>query len=168
LTVGGRWPADHPAFIFQVVGQSRDVALTVVQAGGHHPGSHCRVDSSSNQHPLPLNRPLLHRPVTSIAKFFPDCASPRRKHFKSATVVPELSSVPQSEKTSAAYRMPRYVFSSNRSNADHIVLIPQVGFPTLSRWHYGGRHLGGVMIAAAILSLFVISLMLLAFWAVAN
>jgi hypothetical protein len=31
--------ADHPAFIFQVVGQSRDDALTVVQAGGHHPGS---------------------------------------------------------------------------------------------------------------------------------
>jgi hypothetical protein len=30
--------ADHPAFIFQVVGQSRDDVPT---AGGHHPGSHC-------------------------------------------------------------------------------------------------------------------------------
>jgi hypothetical protein len=28
-----------PRLIFQVVGQSRDDALTVVQAGGHHPGS---------------------------------------------------------------------------------------------------------------------------------
>jgi hypothetical protein len=39
----GRWVlrlrADHPAFIFRVVGQSRDDALTVVQAGSHHPGS---------------------------------------------------------------------------------------------------------------------------------
>ncbi len=33
------WRADHPAFIFLVVGQSRDDVLTVVQAGGHHPGS---------------------------------------------------------------------------------------------------------------------------------
>jgi hypothetical protein len=33
--------ADHPAFIFQVVGQSRDDVPTVVQAGGHHPGSQC-------------------------------------------------------------------------------------------------------------------------------
>jgi hypothetical protein len=31
--------ADHPAFIFQVVGQSRDDVPTVVQAGGCHPGS---------------------------------------------------------------------------------------------------------------------------------
>jgi hypothetical protein len=31
--------ADHPAFIFQVVGQSRDDVLTAVQAGGYHPGS---------------------------------------------------------------------------------------------------------------------------------
>ena len=35
----GRCRADHPAFIFQVVGQSRDDVPTVVQAGGHHPGS---------------------------------------------------------------------------------------------------------------------------------
>ena len=34
--------ADHPAFIFQVVGQSRDDVLAVVQAGGHHPGSQYR------------------------------------------------------------------------------------------------------------------------------
>ena len=32
--------ADHPAFIFQVVGQSRDDVPTVVQAGGNHPRSH--------------------------------------------------------------------------------------------------------------------------------
>jgi hypothetical protein len=25
-----------------VIGQSRDDVLTVVQAGGHHPGSHCQ------------------------------------------------------------------------------------------------------------------------------
>jgi len=29
-----------PRLIYQVVGQSRDDALTAVQAGGHHPGSH--------------------------------------------------------------------------------------------------------------------------------
>jgi hypothetical protein len=29
----------HPALVFPVVGQSRDDVLTVVQAGGHHPGS---------------------------------------------------------------------------------------------------------------------------------
>jgi hypothetical protein len=33
--------ADHPAVIFQVIGQSRDdVPTAVSQAGGHHPGSH--------------------------------------------------------------------------------------------------------------------------------
>ena len=31
--------ADHPAFIFPVVGHSRDDVPTVVQAGGGHPGS---------------------------------------------------------------------------------------------------------------------------------
>jgi hypothetical protein len=32
--------ADHPAVIFQVIGQSRDDVPTVgSQAGGHHPGS---------------------------------------------------------------------------------------------------------------------------------
>jgi hypothetical protein len=31
--------ADHHALKFPVVGQSRDDVLTVVQAGGHHPGS---------------------------------------------------------------------------------------------------------------------------------
>jgi hypothetical protein len=36
--------ADHPAVIFQVVGQSRDDVLTVVQAGGHHPGSQFAVE----------------------------------------------------------------------------------------------------------------------------
>src|SRR6516164_662542 len=40
--------ADHPAFIFQVVGQSRDDALTVVQAGGHHPGSQSAVETNSS------------------------------------------------------------------------------------------------------------------------
>jgi hypothetical protein len=35
--------AGHPAFICQVVGQSRDDALAVVQAGGHHPGSQQRI-----------------------------------------------------------------------------------------------------------------------------
>jgi hypothetical protein len=35
----GTLQADHPAFVFQVVGLSRDDALTVVQAGGDHPGS---------------------------------------------------------------------------------------------------------------------------------
>jgi hypothetical protein len=39
--------ADHPAFIFQVVGQSRDDAPTVVQAGGHHPGSQFAVEINS-------------------------------------------------------------------------------------------------------------------------
>ena len=37
---GGRCCADHPAFIFHVVGQSRDDRPTAVQAGGNHPGSH--------------------------------------------------------------------------------------------------------------------------------
>ena len=41
---GGRCCADHPAFIFQVVGQSRDDVLTVVQVGGHHPGSQFNKD----------------------------------------------------------------------------------------------------------------------------
>jgi hypothetical protein len=36
---GAYFCADHPAFVFQVVGQSRDDVLTVVQAGGRHPGS---------------------------------------------------------------------------------------------------------------------------------
>jgi hypothetical protein len=36
---GAYFCADHPAFVLKVVGQSRDDVLTVVQAGGRHPGS---------------------------------------------------------------------------------------------------------------------------------
>jgi hypothetical protein len=41
--------ADHPAFVFQVVGQSRDDVLTAVRkAGGHHPGSQFAVENNSS------------------------------------------------------------------------------------------------------------------------
>jgi hypothetical protein len=52
--------ADHPAFIFQVVGQSRDDALTVVQAGSHHPGSRQQRNNTVTAHSIHRAFHLMH------------------------------------------------------------------------------------------------------------